>query len=164
MGAFDVIANITVPDPSGGPASAAYREKHGQEATAEQEFRAKWGWEPHEQVIMRGAFTAGDHEAVQNATSPMTPVQQGKQVTELGARMGTGQMTMLERMVLDWTFTSGGRKVEVTPDMIRRLPSTYLTPLLEKCAEIAVAMTPEQQKAFLPSANGHTKENLQVVK
>ena len=138
MGAFDVIGNVTVPDESNPDAAA--------------KFRKKWKWEPHEFVLMRGAFTAADHEAVQNATSPSAPANQGKQV-KIEARNGTGQVKMLERMIVDWNLTSNGRKVEVTPQAIRRLPSNYMIPLLEKCDEIAVSMTEEEQEDFLPGAS-----------
>lgn len=139
MGAFDVVPNIVIPDP----------DKPEEEAA----FRKKWGWERHEQVIMRGSFSAGDQEAVGNAAT----------VTDKKGNMsyqaGTGRLALLGRMIVDWTFTAGGRKVPVTPDAIRRLPSSYTTPLLEKCDELAQGMTEEEQENFFASANGHISEN-----
>jgi hypothetical protein len=150
MGAFDEVSNILVPDDDADPEGA-------------KAFRRKWKWDAHEQVIMRGSFTAGDHEAVQNATSPASPAQQRK-ITEVEARVGSGHLKTIERMIVDWTLTANGRKVTVTPQAIRRLPSNYLTPLLEKCDEIAVGMTEEEQEDFLPGVNGHTKANFDLVK
>lgn len=143
MGAFDVVGNVEVPD-----------DNNPDEAVR---FRKKWKWEPHEKVIMRGTFLAADHEAVQNAMSPSTPVNQGKQVKELGSRIGSGQVEMLHRMIVDWTLSSNGRKVEVTPQAIRRLPSNYMTPLLEKCDEIAATLTEEEQEDFLPGVSEPTQ-------
>ncbi len=149
MGAFDDIPNVLVPDDTDMEAAKA--------------FRRKWKWDAHEQVILRGTFTAADHEAVQNATSPTAPTQQRK-VTEVEARVGTGHLRLLERMIVDWTFTQNGRKVGVTPQAIRRLPANYVTPLLERCDEIAVGMSEEEQDDFLPSANGRTPESSLLTK
>ena len=164
MGAFDEIANILVPDPDK-PASEEFRKQHGEDATEEQEFLKKWKWDRGEQVIMRGAFTAADHEAVENASSPSAEAQSGKKVKEVEARVGTGHIKLLERMIVDWTFAQHGRKVSVSPQSIKRLPSNYMIPLLEKCDEIAVAgMDEEAQKDFLPGANGLTKESSTMAK
>lgn len=139
MGAFDVVKNITIPDPDNAKASEA--------------FRKKWGWEPHEQVIIRGAYTQGDQEAVGNVASSTT--KDGKLVLQAG----TGRTKLLEQMIVDWTLSQGGRKVEVTPKNIRRLPAQYSTPILEKCDELAAAMSEEDQKNSSTSANGHSQED-----
>ena len=162
MGAFDDIANITVPDPDK-PASEEYRKKHGQAATEEDEFRKKWGWDPGEQVILKGEYLAGDHEAVQNATSPTANAKQGKN-QEVKSRIGSGHIKILERMIVGWTFTRRGHPVELTPQNIRRLPSNYMTPLLEKCDEISAGLTEEEQEDFLPDSNAPTKEHSQTTK
>lgn len=141
MGAFDTVPNIVIPDDEADPIAAAA-------------FRKKWGWERHEQVIMRGSFSAGDQEAVGNAA--MTTDKKGN----MSYQAGTGRLMLLSRMIVDWTFTAGGRKVSVTPEAIRRLKSNYTTPLLEKCDELAAGMTEEEQEDFFGSANGHISENL----
>lgn len=140
MGAFDTIPNIVIPDDEADPGAAAA-------------FRKKWGWEPHEQVIMRGSFSAGDQEAVGNAA--MTTDRKGK----TSYQAGTGRLMLLNRMIVDWTFTSGGRKVSVTPEAVRRLRSNYTTPLLEKCDELAQGMTEEEQEDFFGSAKEHISES-----
>lgn len=139
MGAFDQIANIMVPDDSD-PLGAKL-------------FRKKWGWEQHEMVILRGTFSAGDQEAVGNAA--MTTDKKGN----ASFQAGTGRIQLLFRMIVDWTLASNGRKVDVTLQAIKRLPANYSNPLLEKCDELAQAMTEEEQGDFLDSANGHTSTN-----
>jgi hypothetical protein len=142
MGAFDGIPNILVPNDELDPDAA-------------KAFRKKWKWDAHEMVIMRGAFSAGDQEAVGNAATKTT----GKK-NEVAYVGGTGQMKMLERMILDWTLTDHGRKVEVTPGAIRRLPANYSNPLLEMCDELATAMTEEEQADFFGSANGSISKKI----
>jgi len=139
MGAFDVIPNITIPDPDNAEAAAS--------------FRKTWGWEPHEQVIMKGTLTAADQEVVGNASSS------ADKKGNIETRLGSGKLIMLTRMIVDWTFAVQGRKVEVRPDTIRLLPANYIRPLLEKCDELAAGMTEEEQKDFFDSANGHSKES-----
>lgn len=138
MGAFDVVPNIVIPDPDDPKASAA--------------FRRKWRWEPHEQVILRGSLTAGDQEEIGNAAS--TTDKKGTLIYH----GGTGRFKLLECMIVDWTLAIDGRKVEVTPSTIKRLPTNYSTPLLEKCDELAVSMSEEEQEDFFASANGHSSE------
>lgn len=141
MGAFDQTPNILVPNDEGDPIGAAA-------------FRKRWGWEAHEVVIMHGAFTTGDMEAITNAS--MSLDKQSSKPTFAG---GSGRVHLLHRMISDWTFTAGGRKVPVTLDAIRRLPANYMTPLLEKCDEMAQGMTEEEQEDFFDSANGHSSES-----
>lgn len=146
MGAFDVKDNITVPDDEAAP----------DEAKA---FRKKWRWDPHEVVILKGTYDAADHEIVQNATAPSMNTREGPP-KEMGiGRTGSGHMKMLERMIVDWTLARNGRKVEVTPASIRRLPSNYMTPLLAKIDEISAGMSEEEQDDFLASANEHSPES-----
>jgi len=136
MGAFDVVPNLVIPDPDNAQAAA--------------EFRRKWRWEAHEQVIMRGSFTAGDQEAIGNAASSTD--RRG----DVSYNAGTGRLKLLECMIVDWTLAVDGRKVEVTPGAIKRLPANYSLPLLEKCDELATAMSEEEQEDFFASANGHS--------
>lgn len=139
MGAFDTTPNITVPDDTDPIAAAA--------------FRKKWGWEPHELVIMRGSFSAGDQEAIGNAA--VSTDKGGKMIFQAGS----GRLALLQRMIVDWTFAAGGRKVEVRPETIKRLPANYSNPLLEKCDELAQGMTEEEQDDFFGSVNGHSATN-----
>jgi hypothetical protein len=139
MGAFDQIANIVIPNDEDPEAAKA--------------FRKRWNWEAHEVVILRGTFSAGDQEAVGNASL----VTDKKGGTLFAA--GTGRLKMLERMIVDWTFMQNGRKVEVTPAAIKRLPANYSKPLTDRCDELAQAMTEEEQEDFFTSANGHSSEN-----
>lgn len=141
MGAFDVVPNIVIPDPDKPEEAAA--------------FRRKWKWEAHEQIIIRGQYTTDIQEAVENAGSGMKGEGNKK---EAEMRIGTGRRKMLELMIVDWTLAVNGRRTAVTPQMIGRLPANYRTPVLEKCDEIAVGMTEEEQEVFLPSANGHSEE------
>lgn len=141
MGAFDQAPNITVPDDDGDPIAAAA-------------FRQRWKWETYEVVIMRGTYTAGDLEAVNNVLSRLDK-QKNPQIVG-----GTARLHMLHRLIVGWTFKAGGRDVPVSLDAIRRLPANYMMPLLQKGDEIASgAMTEEEQTDFFPSANGHSEEN-----
>ena len=145
MGAFDRAKDILVPN-----------DEKPEEAAA---FRKKWGWEPHEQVTLRGRMTAGIQEEVTNASSGIS-----KDNAPL-ILAGSGRNVLLEHMIVRWTLTRNGQPVEVSLDAIRQLPAEYSTPLLEICDRMnAGVMTEEQQKAFLPSANGHTPESLHAVK
>ncbi len=162
MGAFDDIDNITVPDPEK-LASEEYRAKHGEHATEEEEYRKRWKWDAGEQVILKGRYLGGDHEAVQNANSPAAKANEGKN-QEVKTRIGSGHMKLLERMIVGWTLYKRGHPVELNPKNIRRLPSNYMTPLLERIDEISVGMTQEEQEDFLPSSNGLTKESSQISK
>ena len=137
MGAFDVVPPITIPDPEGGKASKAFCEKHGDNATAEQEFRDKWRWEPHEQIIIKGQFSTVDQEIMENAASALKG-KGNKKTVEM--RSGTARRKMLEVMIIDWTLTQNGRKMAVTPQSIGMLPTNYRTPVLEMCDEIAKAI------------------------
>lgn len=140
MGAFDQAPNITVPDDEGDPITAAA-------------FRKRWEWEPHEVVILRGMFTAGDLEAVSNATMSMDKKNNPR------IDPGSGRIHLLHRMIVGWTFRAGAREVPVTLDAIRRLPANYMVPLFEKCDELAKGMTDEEQEDFFPTVNGHSEEN-----
>lgn len=141
MGAFDLAPNIILPDPSDTEAATA--------------FRKKWRWEAHEQVILKGQFTAADQEITSNAGQNY---RNGSQ-NEIEMRFGSARLRMLERMIVDWTFAQNGRKVDVRPETIKRLPANYTTPILEICDQIAVGMSEEEQTRFFESANGHLKEN-----
>lgn len=137
MGAFDRNRqNIVIPDPDKPADSAAFREK--------------WGWEPHEQIVVRSVFTAGIQEAVGNASTLMDA--EGN----MSIRAGTGRTAMLEGMIVSWTLTDNGIPVKVTPESIRDLPAEYSTPVLEVCDKLAVGMSKKDQKRFLDSANGHS--------
>ena len=141
MGAFDKAPpNIQIPDDSDSHAAAA--------------FRKRWKWEPHELVLMRSIFTAGDTEVLRN-----TAVSVKEKTNDLEASSGTASLRLLHRMIVDWTFTIGSQKAPITMENIRRLPSNYVTPLLEICDKLAVGMTQEEQEDFFSSANGHSEEN-----
>ncbi|MFL5626382.1 MAG: hypothetical protein ACJ788_12390 [Ktedonobacteraceae bacterium] len=139
MGAFDVVQNITIPNPDDTAASEA--------------FRKKWGWDPHEQIIIKGSFTAADQEIMENASSALKG-KGSKRDVEL--RTGTARRKLLEVMIVDWTLSSNGRKVDVTPENIGRLPANYRKPILEACDEIASTLDEDEQEAFLPSASEPT--------
>lgn len=143
MGAFDTVPNIVLPDPDKPEEAAA--------------FRAKWRWEAHEQILLKGQWTAADMEAAGNISSGFS----GQQETEM--RMGSARLVLLDRMIVDWTLMSGGRPVKKSSEMVRRLPSNYTLPILEICDRIATGMSQEAQDAFLDSANGHTTENSDVT-
>ncbi len=142
MGAFDAAPNIPLPDDS------------NQEEAAK--FRAKWRWEAHEVVILKGVYTTADQEMVENAGGGIRG--QGKKSTP-DMRIGSSRAKLLEVMIRDWTFSMNGRKQEVSRNAIAHLPSNYRTPILEKIDEIAEPMSEEEQEDFLPGSNGHTKES-----
>ena len=141
MGAFDQVSNIAVPDDEGDPVGAKL-------------FRKKWKWDAHEVVILRGTFSAGDQEAVGNAS-----MVTGKK-NDVVFQAGTGRLKLLERMIVDWTLAANGRKVDVTPQAIKRLPANYTKPLLDRCDEVAQGMTEEEIEDFFGSANGHSSTSV----
>lgn len=142
MGAFDTVANITIPNPEDPKTAEA--------------FRKKWRWDAHEQIIVRGTFTAADQEEMENASSALRGV--GKK-RELDVRTGSARRKLLERMIVDWTLTQDGRVRPVTPENIGKLPANYRKPILDVCDEIAMTMSEEEQEGFLPSASEPTAEN-----
>jgi hypothetical protein len=144
MGAFDQAANIVIPDDEGDPVGAKL-------------FRRKWRWDQHEIVILRGVFVAGDQDAVSNAA--LVSDKKGNAVYAAG----TGRLRMLERMIVDWTLAQNGRKVDVTPQNIKRLPTNYTQPLLDRCDELAGAMSEEEQEVFFSSANGLSRTSLEEM-
>jgi hypothetical protein len=142
MGAFDTAPHISIPDDTSPEEAAA--------------FRQKWGWEPHEMVFIRGAYTGIEQEAVDNASSGFKGKGKARKVD---MRLGTARNKLLEVMITDWTFARNGRKEPVTPGAIIRLPANYRKPILEKCDEIAQTMDEEDEEDFLASSNGHSQEN-----
>lgn len=153
MGAFDDVKNVTIPSPDGTKASESFRKIHPN-ATAEEEFRAKWKWDAHEQIIIRGQFITADQEAMENASSTIDG--KGKK-RKIEMRTGSARRTLLERMIVDWTLTKGGKPVPVTPENIGKLPTNYRKPILEACDEIAMTLDEDEQDDFLPTANEPTK-------
>lgn len=150
MGAFDDVGTVTIPDPND-PKKA-------------EEFRKKWKWEPHEQVILRGSYTAGLMEAVTNA-SVTSDLGKGKKNSKIQLASGSGKIKLMEVMIVGWTLMRNGQIVDVTPNSIRQLPAQYQTPILEACDEITGEnMDEEEQEAFLRSANGHTEAGLSLEK
>lgn len=143
MGAFDKRDNIIIPDDDKDTAAAVA-------------FRKKWGWDAHEQIIIRGVFTAGDQEEMENASSHLAGKGKNRNIE---VKTGSARFKLLERMIVDWTLTENGRPVAVTKEAIRRLPTNYRKPVLEACDDIAMTLDEEEQEDFLPSANGHLKEN-----
>jgi len=135
MGAFDVKPPITIPDPSD-PESATT-------------FRKKWGWDPHEQVLIKGTIDVADQEYVTNLTAKSS--KRG----EFELQAGTGRYALLDRMIQDWTLLQDGHRVPVSKVNIRRLPANYANPILEEIDKLAAGMTEEEQDDFLPSANGY---------
>ena len=142
MGAGDAVPNILLPD-----------DNRPEEAAA---FRAKWRWEAHELVILRGTYTGIEQEAVDNASSGIKGKGKSRRVD---MRLGTARNKLLETMILDWTLSRAGRKMEVVPGNIIRLPANYRKPILEVCDQIAEIMDEEEEENFLPSSNGHSPES-----
>ncbi len=142
MGAGDAVPNILLPD-----------DNHPEEAAA---FRTKWRWEAHELVILRGTYTGIEQEAVDNASSGIKGKGKSRRVD---MRLGTARNKLLETMILDWTLTRAGRKMEVVAGNIIRLPANYRKPILEVCDQIAEIMDEEEEENFLPSSNGHSPES-----
>jgi len=139
MGAFDEVAPVTLPDPS-----------DQEQATA---FRKKWGWEQHEQVMLKGQIVVADQEYV---TNQYLTSGTGKKSGEVTMQAGHGRFALLDRMIIDWSFLRNGQRVPVNRENIRRLPATYSNPILETIDKIAAGMSEEEQTDFLDSANGHT--------
>jgi len=143
MGAFDEKPNILIPDDD-------------RDTEAAKAFRVKWGWDAHDQIIVRGTFTAADQEQMENASSTLRG--KGKK-RNIEMKTGSARRTLLERMIVNWTLTKNGQIMPVTPETIGKLPANYRKPVLEACDEIAMTMDEEEQEDFLPSANGPLTEN-----
>lgn len=133
MGAFDDVAPITIP--------------------RSEDERKRWGWEPHEQVVLKGSITVADQEYVTD--------QYGKSGKggNVEMQMGKGRFAILDRMIMSWTFTRNGQPVPVNANMIRKLPARYSNAILEVVDGLAQTMTEAEQEDFLPSVNGHTVES-----
>lgn len=130
MGAFDETPPITLP--------------------RSEEERQKWGWEPHEQVILKGRMSVADQKYTANKTG------KANKKGEVEFEMGTGRFALLERMIISWTFRyPNGQPVSLNALTIDQLPSTYSTPILSVIDEVVSGMTQEEQEDFLPSVNGH---------
>src|SRR5258708_778311 len=105
MGAFDTIPNILIPDDDKDAASSVA-------------FRKKWGWDAHEQIIVRGTFTAADQEQMENASSSL----KGKgKARKIEMKTGSARRTLLERMIVSWTLSRQGQIVPVTRSEERRV-------------------------------------------
>jgi hypothetical protein len=138
MGAFDDVAPITLP--------------------RSEEERKKWGWEPHEQVTLKGSVTVADQEYVTDHYS-----KSGKS-GGIEVQMGKGRYAILDRMIMSWTLVRNGQPVPVNPNYIRRLPATYSNPILEVIDNLAVSMTEEEQDDFLIDADEHIVESFSEPK
>src|SRR5215469_6875566 len=128
MGAFDIVSNIVIPDDSNPDEAAA--------------FRKRWKWEAHEQVIIKGAYTAADQEKVENAAATVKRGEKNRR--EMDLQSGTARRMLLETMIVDWTFARDGRKVSVSRETIGLLPAHYRTPILEKIDELTEGMSEEE--------------------
>ncbi len=144
MGAFDDVAPITIPDPLD-PAAAAT-------------FRKNWGWEEHEQVLVKGTVTVADQEYANNKY-----FISGKN-GDMEMMAGAGRYAILDRMIMDWTLLRNGNRVPVIPANIKMLPANYSTPILERLDEMTRAMKEAEQEDFLDSANGHIEVSSELVK
>jgi hypothetical protein len=133
MGAFDDFSPVTIPE--------------------SEEQRKRWGWEPHEQVVLKGSMDIADQEYTANQMGAL------KKDKSLEIRMGTGRFSLLDRMILSWTFTRNGKAVPLSQANIRKLPSRYSTPILEAIDRIVAPMSEEEQTDFLDSANGRIVES-----
>ncbi|SRR5581483_7192628 len=136
MGAFDKRPNIVIPNDEDPKAAAA--------------FRKKWGWDAHEQIIVRGVFTAGDQEEMENASASLHGKGKNR---ALEVKTGSARRKLLELMIVDWTLTAGGKPVPVSPENIALLPANYRRPVLEVCDEVAGTMDEEEQENFPRGAN-----------
>ena len=151
MGAFDQDNPIILPDPN--------------DPVAAEKFRKKWGWENHEQVILKGSYTAADMESVTNASVASELGSRKGNQQNITIQSGTGRIQLMICMIKDWTFTANGARVPVNPRTIRQLPYRYQQPILEKCDELAEEMLDEEeQESFLKDANGHISENFDLMK
>jgi len=139
MGAFDDVPEMIIP--------------------RSEEERKSWGWEPHEQVILKGSITVADQEYVTNNYSKTAT---GKD-TSIEVQMGTGRFSLLDRMILRWTFTKNGMPVPFNRNTVRKLPAHYSNRILEVIDAISQPMSEEEQDDFLPSANGHTVESYELA-
>jgi len=130
MGAFDDVSPIILP--------------------RSDEERAKWGWEAHEQVILKGQLDVSDQEYVLNNYGKAT--KKGN----VDIAMGTGRFALLHRMIKSWTFTRNGQAVEVSVSNINRLPARYSDAILSVIDELAQPMTDDEEDDFLASASEST--------
>jgi hypothetical protein len=134
MGAFDNKNDITLPDPS--------------DPMTEKAFRKKWGWDAHEQVIIKSKLSVADQKYVANnyATNKNADVEM---------KMGEGRYSILHKMIVAWTLTGNGQIVPLNKQTIDALPSTYSAPILDVIDKLSGPMSEEQQEDFLDAVNGH---------
>jgi len=116
-----------------------------------EEERRHWGWEPHEQVIVKDTYNAADMEFVGNHIAK-SGVAQKNSKGALEVTFGTSRLKLLERMIVTWTLTDrAGRPVPVSPLSIARLKANYTDAILSVCDEIAQTLSEEEQEDFLPA-------------
>lgn len=144
MGAFDDVDQIILPDPSSPEAAAA--------------FRRKWGWDEHEQVLLKGTITVADQKYISNE------YLKSSKNGDMQMQAGNGRYALLNRMIVNWSFTRNGTQIPLTPANIDRLPANYSNPILERLDQLSATMTEEEQEDFLLSANGHSEVSSDLVK
>jgi hypothetical protein len=135
MGAFDEVPPIRLPDDSNPEAAKA--------------FRKKWRWDEHESVLLKSYATVADQEYVHDLA--MTSDKKG----EIIMHSSQFRYAMLDRLILDWNLLRNGTKMPLSKESIRKLPSNYSLPILERIDALAGEMKEEEQQAFLTSPNGH---------
>lgn len=143
MGAFDKKPDILIPDDDRDPKAA-------------KAFRQHWGWDSHEQIMIKGSFTAADQAEMENASSELAGKGRRR---NLKVKTGDARLKLLECMIVNWTLTESGRPVQVTAANISRLPANYRRPVLEKCDEIAMTMDEEEQEDFLDASPAPSQES-----
>jgi hypothetical protein len=129
---------------------------------------APW-WLPHSLVILKEDYTAADESWVQRNMIRFGVQGKGANATpdmQVGKERGVLQV---ERMVIPGSVVAvqrrnGRVKTVRLPQEAEQLLLTDLTYIIQQIDALNEVMTPQEQEHFLASANGQSKESLEMVK
>jgi hypothetical protein len=103
---------------------AAFSKKAEITLPATPEEGAKWGWEPHETVTIKGNFTMGDAQSSVKMTTDDSPDE-------------VNTLKLMEAMIVSWNFTDDNHNVVVlSPQSVAQLPLEYAGPIIQAIGKI----------------------------
>lgn len=117
------------------------------------------GWEPHEYVVIKGNFTAGDKDYVA-AKATGTASKDGKNA-EVSIPV-SNTVRVMQRMIIEWHLTDGNNSlVPLTVENIAELPVSYSEPIMDAIDEIAKkgSLTASEQENFTKGASQPTSKS-----
>ena len=126
---------------------------------------AKW-WLPHSHVIVKEDFLAEDEAWINNQLSKIQGYGSNKPTMEM--LVGNVRILTVQRMVTSGVVAvkRGGDRVKTValPHEANKLLKSDLDYIFGEIDKLNPDMTEEEQQDFLPSANGASLTNLEMVK